>query len=205
MKPIPTMNLFALPLAITFFAAAPDTTQADQVRSRRGHEWRRPSGELLGKTVVLGLARIGSFASVHADEVLSPLFPFLISYDEPDNASSMAHLLDAPAGKQGFIRVENGRFFNDAGQYGAEGPLMLRAYGALQDWDGVFEYTYNHSPDFQSRRELDHVTVETGLARWDSVPTIGFDVGWDSVPTAASSALSFRSQTPFPLSLGKAS
>lgn len=34
-------------------------------------------------------------------------------------------------------------------QYGAEGQLMLRAYGALQGWDGVFEYTYNHSPDFE--------------------------------------------------------
>jgi hypothetical protein len=37
-------------------------------------------------------------------------------------------------------------------QYGAEGQLMLRAYGALQDWDGVFEYTYNHSPDFEPVR-----------------------------------------------------
>jgi len=44
-----------------------------------------------------------------------PLFPFLISYDGPDNVSSMAHLIDAPAGKHGFIRVENGRFVNDAG------------------------------------------------------------------------------------------
>ena len=32
-------------------------------------------------------------------EELPPLFPFVISYDGPDNASSMAHLLDAPAGK----------------------------------------------------------------------------------------------------------
>jgi len=45
-----------------------------------------------------------------------PLFPFLISYDGPDNASSMAHLIEGPAGKNGFIRVENGRFFDNAGQ-----------------------------------------------------------------------------------------
>jgi hypothetical protein len=45
----------------------------------------------------------------------------LISYDGPDNASSVAHLLDAPAGKHGFIRVENGRFVNDAG------PVRLHA------------------------------------------------------------------------------
>jgi hypothetical protein len=50
-----------------------------------------------------------------------PLFPFLISYDGPDNASSMAHLLDAPVGKHGFLRAANGRFVNDAG------PVRLHA------------------------------------------------------------------------------
>ena len=50
-----------------------------------------------------------------------PLFPFMISYDGPDNGSSMAHLIDVPAGKHGFIRVENGRFVNDAG------PVHLNA------------------------------------------------------------------------------
>lgn len=38
--------------------------------------------------------------------------------------------------------------------YGAEGQLMLRAYGAFQGWNGVFEYTYNHrqeaEPDFNT-------------------------------------------------------
>ena len=38
--------------------------------------------------------------------------------------------------------------------YGAEGQLMLRAYGAHQGWNGVFEYTYNHrqqaEPDFNT-------------------------------------------------------
>ncbi|UBM59970.1 cellulase family glycosylhydrolase [Marinilongibacter aquaticus] len=34
-------------------------------------------------------------------------------------------------------------------QYGAEGQPMLRAYGRLQGWDGVFQYTYNHRKDFQ--------------------------------------------------------
>ncbi len=51
----------------------------------------------------------------------APLFPFLISYDAPDNATSMAHLLDAPAGKHGFIRAENGRFADEAG------PVRLHA------------------------------------------------------------------------------
>jgi len=52
---------------------------------------------------------------VSGAEAFAPLFPFVISYDGPDNASSVAHLLDAPAGKHGFVRVENGRFVNGAG------------------------------------------------------------------------------------------
>lgn len=46
----------------------------------------------------------------------SALFPFVISYDGPQNATSMAHLLDAPAGRDGFIRVEDGHFVNDKGR-----------------------------------------------------------------------------------------
>ena len=48
-------------------------------------------------------------------------FSFLISYDGADNASSMKHLLKGPAGADGFIRVENGRFVND------KGPVRLNA------------------------------------------------------------------------------
>jgi hypothetical protein len=62
---------------------------------------------------------LSSVATRGAD--FPPLFPFLISYDGPDNASSMAHLLDAPAGRHGFVRVEQGRFVNDAG------PVRLHA------------------------------------------------------------------------------
>ncbi len=43
------------------------------------------------------------------------MFPFVISYDGPDNASSVAHLLDAPAGKHGFVRAKDGHFVTDAG------------------------------------------------------------------------------------------
>ena len=57
---------------------------------------------------------------VYADQP-APLFPFLISYDGANNASSMAHLIEGPAGKNGFIRVENGRFVDDAG------PVKLHA------------------------------------------------------------------------------
>ena len=54
-------------------------------------------------------------ATLKAEEAHPPLFPFVISYDAPDNVANMSHLLDAPAGKHGFVRVENGRFATDAG------------------------------------------------------------------------------------------
>ncbi len=54
-------------------------------------------------------------------DIFPPMFPFLISYDGPDNATSMSHLIQAPAGGNGFIRIENGRFVNNAG------PVRLNA------------------------------------------------------------------------------
>ncbi len=44
------------------------------------------------------------------------MFPFVPSYDSPDNVVNMSHLLSAPAGKDGRIRVENGHFVNDKGR-----------------------------------------------------------------------------------------
>ena len=54
-------------------------------------------------------------APAGADDPVAPMFPFVISYDGPDNASSVAHLLDTPAGKHGFVRVKDGHFATDAG------------------------------------------------------------------------------------------
>lgn len=56
---------------------------------------------------------IGKTASAQKD--FAPLFPFLISYDSPENVTNMGHLLDAPAGKHGHIRIQNGHFVNDTG------------------------------------------------------------------------------------------
>ena len=42
-------------------------------------------------------------------------FPFVISYAGADNASSVAHMLDAPAGKYGFVRVDGGDFVTGKG------------------------------------------------------------------------------------------
>ena len=43
------------------------------------------------------------------------MFPFVVSYGGETNASSVAHFLDAPAGKHGFVRVEGAEFVTDAG------------------------------------------------------------------------------------------
>ena len=44
------------------------------------------------------------------------MFPFVPSYDSPDNVVNMSHLLSAPAGKDGRIRIEGGHFVNDKGR-----------------------------------------------------------------------------------------
>jgi hypothetical protein len=44
------------------------------------------------------------------------LFPFVVSFDAPKNATDISHQLDAPAGKNGFVRVENGHFVTDKGR-----------------------------------------------------------------------------------------
>ena len=68
------------------------------------------------RLVILGiLVFAAGTASLPAADDFPPLFPFVISHDAPDNATSVSHLLDAPAGKHGFVRVEDGRFVTDAG------------------------------------------------------------------------------------------
>ncbi len=64
---------------------------------------------------VIGLITVAVACAAGAEE-FPPLFPFVISYDGPDNASSVAHLLDAPAGKHGFVRAEDGHFVDGAGR-----------------------------------------------------------------------------------------
>ncbi len=43
-------------------------------------------------------------------------FPFVVGYDPGDVLTNMSRLLDPPAGKHGFVRVENGHFATDAGR-----------------------------------------------------------------------------------------
>ena len=71
---------------------------------------------MFGRIGLLGLVvLIGGVLAARADDEFPPLFPFVISYDGPDNASSVAHFLDAPAGKYGFVRAEGGHFVTSAG------------------------------------------------------------------------------------------
>ncbi len=44
------------------------------------------------------------------------MFPFLLSYDALSGVADMSQLLDAPAGKHGRVRVENGHFVTDKGR-----------------------------------------------------------------------------------------
>lgn len=66
------------------------------------------------RTFSLGFAFLGLLAAtpLAADE---PLFPFVVAYEQPANASNIASWLPKPAGGQGFIRVANDQFVNDAG------------------------------------------------------------------------------------------
>ena len=66
----------------------------------------------LGKTTAAALSLV-ALAVVAAE---NGMFPFVPSYDSPDNVVNMSHLLEAPAGKDGRIRVADGHFVNDKGR-----------------------------------------------------------------------------------------
>ncbi|MCA9118601.1 MAG: cellulase family glycosylhydrolase [Planctomycetaceae bacterium] len=54
-------------------------------------------------------------AQFAGDENRSALFPFMVSYDSPGNLTNLSSWLDAPAGKHGHLRVQDGHFFTDNG------------------------------------------------------------------------------------------
>lgn len=55
------------------------------------------------------------------------LFPFQLSHDAPDNITNFEHLLDAPAGKYGFVRVKDGRFVTGKGPVKFSGTNLTGA------------------------------------------------------------------------------
>ncbi len=62
-------------------------------------------------SVVLFFALLVS-VPIAADDAV---FPFVISYDAPDNATNVSAWLDRPAGKHGFVRAAEGKLVTDAG------------------------------------------------------------------------------------------
>ncbi len=54
------------------------------------------------------------FAEKHGAE--SDLFPFVLSFDAPKNATDISDRLDAPAGKHGFVHVADGHFATEKGR-----------------------------------------------------------------------------------------
>jgi len=67
------------------------------------------------------------FGHANAEE---PLFPFVISYDAPGNATDLSRWLARPAGKQGFVQVRDGHLATDAGP--------LRFWGTNLCFDACF-------------------------------------------------------------------
>ena len=66
----------------------------------------------------LGFAGTVSFLSLLTLSVVcaeEAMFPFVISYDAPDNITNASGWLHKPAGKHGFVRVKDGHFATDAG------------------------------------------------------------------------------------------
>ena len=59
-----------------------------------------------------------------------PLFPFVVSYDSPDNVTNVSKWLACPAGKQGFVVSRDGHFATDAGP--------IRFWGTNLCFDGCF-------------------------------------------------------------------
>ena len=62
--------------------------------------------------LVIAILTVLPTGSASADE---PLFPFVVSYDAPDNVTNVSQWLDRPAGRHGFVRAENGRLVTDDG------------------------------------------------------------------------------------------
>ena len=72
---------------------------------------------LLAALAILSLAAAtGSIPGQTPETEFPPMFPFVISFDAPDNITNIAKHIDAPAGKHGFVRVKDGHFVTDKGQ-----------------------------------------------------------------------------------------
>ncbi|MGL4594120.1 MAG: carbohydrate binding domain-containing protein [Thermoguttaceae bacterium] len=70
------------------------------------------------RLVLLGFFGLCCFGNVSNAILMGEdqMFPFVVSYNAPQNVTNMSSRLSAPAGKDGFIRVEKETFVNDKGE-----------------------------------------------------------------------------------------
>lgn len=66
--------------------------------------------------------------------------------NNPERSSVLNLARVAVAGKPFIVSEVNHPYPNE---YGAEGVPLIAAYGAFQDWDGVFWYSFSHQPPEQ--------------------------------------------------------
>lgn len=78
--------------------------------------------------LLIGLASAAALPA--AADAADNLFPFTVSYDAPQNATNVSSWFTRPAGKQGFVRVQNGKLVNDAGP--------IRFFGTNLCFDACF-------------------------------------------------------------------
>ncbi len=65
------------------------------------------------RQTLLALLLLGFLAATAAAE--GPMFPFVVSYDAPQNVVNVSDWLDRPAGKHGMVRIDDGHMATDAG------------------------------------------------------------------------------------------
>jgi len=78
--------------------------------------------------LAIGLLVLSCSAACPAAE--ATLFPFVVSYDSPQNATNVSAWLERPAGRHGFVRAESGYFATDAGP--------IRFWGTNLCFEGCF-------------------------------------------------------------------
>jgi len=71
---------------------------------------------------ILALATALPLVAARAED---PLFPFVVSYDAPPSIADLSGWLDRPAGKHGFVRVQDGRMV--VGDAGKPAPIRFWA------------------------------------------------------------------------------
>jgi hypothetical protein len=88
--------------------------------------------------------------------------------DNPDQATVFSLAASRLFGKPFTLTEYNHPAPSD---YQAECVPMIAAFAAIQDWDGVWLYTYSHSSDDWHRERLNsYFDIDTNPAKWGFIP-----------------------------------